>query len=116
MPRILHRVPMSNPPGAENASLQSSGTAKLRASGELEAFVERRIAAHRRSHQETVAFAEHALHVAGVDVRMADHDIVLLAGVDHPLHPFEHLRVLILPGIAELLGEVAFANENGADA
>ena len=51
-----------------------------------------------------------------VDVRVADHDVVPLAGVDHPRHPFEHLGVLVLAGIAELLGEIALADEDGADA
>src|SRR5947207_16011589 len=74
------------------------------------------IALHRRAHQETVAFLDDALAVAGLDVRMADHDIVFLAGVDHALHPFEHNLVLVLPRVTELLGEVAFADQDRADA
>src|SRR3984885_7644153 len=74
------------------------------------------VALHRRAHQEAIAFADHALGIALLDMRMADHDIVLLAGVDHALHPYKHDLVLVLARIAELLGEVAFADQDGADA
>src|SRR5262245_22920518 len=95
---------------------RSPGICGLCASCQLQAFVEGGVAAHRRGHQEAVALAEDALHVVGVDVRMADHYVVLLAGVDHPRHPFEHLGMLVLAGIAELLGEIALTNQDGADA
>ena len=49
-------------------------------------------------------------------MRMADDDIVTLAGVDDFRHRIEHDRVLCLARIAELLREIAFANQNGADA
>src|SRR5207237_8029496 len=74
------------------------------------------VALHRRAHQETVAFLDDALAVAGLDMRMADHDVVLLAGVDHALYPFEHNLVLVLPRVTELLGKVAFADQDRADA
>src|SRR5215510_14966673 len=90
--------------------------AGLCASRQLQALVEGGIAAHGGGHQEAIAFAEDALHVVGVDMGMADDHIVLLAGVDHPRHPFEHLGMLVLAGIAELLGEIALADEDGADA
>src|SRR5262245_11787722 len=69
----------------------------LRASGELQSLVERRIATHRRRHQEPVALVEDALDVVAVDMRVADRHVVLLAGVDHARHPLEHFRVLVLP-------------------
>ena len=47
---------------------------------------------------------------------MTDHHVVLLAGIDHALHPFEHGLVLVLPRIAELLRQVAFADQDAADA
>src|SRR5262249_39799819 len=78
------------------------------------ALVERREAARRRSHQEGVALAEDALDVGRVDVRMADRDLVLLAGVDDVLHGVEHLRVLVLAREAELLAQVAFADQDQA--
>src|SRR5579859_6242800 len=37
------------------------------------------VALHRRAHQEAIAFADDALDVALLDMRVADHDIVLLA-------------------------------------
>src|SRR6202158_727071 len=46
--------------------------------GELATLVEAREAAHRRGHQETVALFEDPLDVAGVDVGVADRNIVLL--------------------------------------
>ncbi len=86
------------------------------ASSELQALVECRVAAHWSGHQEAIALAEDALDIVGIDVGMADDDVVLLAGIDHPLHPFEHLGMLVLARQAELLGEVAFADQDGADA
>ena len=49
-------------------------------------------------------------------MRVTNDDIVLLAGVDHALHPFQHGLVLVLPRIAEFLRQVAFADQDGADA
>src|SRR5262249_1243618 len=86
--------------------------AKLRPSGELEPLVQRRVTAHRRGHQKAIALAEDALDVVGIDVGVADDHVVPLAGVDHPRHPFEHLGMLVLAGIAELLGEIALADED----
>src|SRR5260370_31269808 len=81
----------------------------LRPAGELEAFVESRVAARRRRHQEAVAFADDAFHVVAVHVGVAHHDVVLLAGRDHARHPFEHHRMLVLPRITELLVEIALS-------
>src|SRR5271169_5264911 len=44
---------------------------------------------HRRAHEEAVAFLDDALGIALLDVRVANDDIVLLAGVDDAFHPFE---------------------------
>ena len=74
------------------------------------------VALHRRAHQEAIAFLDDALDIVLLDMRMADDDIVLLAGVDHALHPFQHDLVLVLPRIAELLRQVAFADQDAADA
>src|SRR5436190_2214850 len=41
---------------------------------------------------------------------------MLLAGIDDPRHPFEYLGVFVLAWIAELLREIAFADQYGADA
>jgi hypothetical protein len=40
------------------------------------------VALHRRAHQEAIPFADHALDIALLNMRMADHDIALLAGAD----------------------------------
>src|SRR4051794_2063401 len=74
------------------------------------------IAARRRAHQEAVAFGEDALAVAGLDMRMADDNVMLLAGVNHALHLREQFRVLVLARNAELLSEIAFADQDRADA
>src|SRR6266540_3529950 len=87
-----------------------SPTARLRPPGELQSLVEGGVAAHRRRHQEAVAFAENALDIVCVDVRMPDRHVVRLAGIDHARHPFEHLGMLVLARVAELLGEVALAD------
>src|SRR5580704_10929847 len=71
---------------------------------------------HRRAHQEAVAFLDDALDIALLDVRVADDDIMLLAGVDDALHPFQHHLVLVLARIAELLRQVAFADQDATDA
>src|ERR1700733_13449619 len=74
------------------------------------------VALYRRAHQEAIAFLDDTLDVALLDMRMPDDDIVLLAGIDHALHPFQHGLVLVLPRIAEFLRQVAFADQDGADA
>src|ERR1044072_760304 len=74
------------------------------------------VAAGRRAHQEAVAFAQDALAVAGFNMRMPDDDVVLLAGVDHALHLLEEFRVLVLARNAELLTQIAFADQHRADA
>src|SRR6202167_3171223 len=74
------------------------------------------VALHRRAHQEAIAFLDDTLDVALLDMRVTNNDSVLLAGVDHALHPFQHGLVLVLPRIAELLRQVAFADQDGADA
>src|SRR5262249_7824421 len=98
-------------PGIHNHPLKvllhSRGGARL---------VEMIIAAHRRTHQEAVALLDDAFAIAGFDMRMADDDVVLPAGLDHPRHLLQQLGVLILARDAELLPEVAFANQYCADA
>ena len=49
-------------------------------------------------------------------MRVADDDIVLLAGVDHALHLLQQLRILVLARNAKLLAEIAFADQDRADA
>ena len=49
-------------------------------------------------------------------MRVADDDVMLLAGLHHARHPFQQLRVIVLPRIAELLAEVALADQDRADA
>src|SRR6202040_100405 len=63
------------------------------------------------AHQEAIAFLDDALGVALFDMRVADHNVMFFAGVDYALHPFERTLVLVLPRIADLLREVAFADE-----
>src|SRR5262245_66620678 len=92
------------------------GTLRLSAAGELEPLVERRIAAHRRRHQEPIALVEDAFHVVAVDMRVADRHVVLLAGIDHARHPLEYFRVLVLARKPKLLREVALADQDRADA
>mgnify|MGYP003347731221 CR=1 FL=1 len=67
-------------------------------------------------HQPGVALAEHALHVVGVHVRVADSDVVGLADGDDVGHCSPQVGVVVLPGDAHLLREVALADEHGADA
>src|SRR5580698_808835 len=100
--------PLRPPPGDRGEALASSGLL-LRGGEVAEAL-------GRRHHQEAIAFADDTLDVAALHMRMADHDIVLLAGVDHALHPLQQLRMLILARDAELLTEIAFADQDGADA
>ena len=47
---------------------------------------------------------------------MADHDARRLAGVDDLRHGVEHHLVLVLARIAELLRQIALADQDGADA
>src|SRR5436190_20746443 len=60
----------------------------LRASRGRPCLLQVIIALHRRHHQEAVALRHDALAIAGLDMRVANDDVVLLAGVDDALHPF----------------------------
>src|SRR5262249_32878134 len=86
------------------------------AAGELAALVEPAEALHRGAHQEAVAFLQKAFSVVGIDVRMPDRHLVLLAGLDHAGHPFQHFGMFVLTWITELLREIAFADQDAADA
>src|SRR2546430_13303201 len=59
----------------------------LRPPCEFEPFIQGGVTAHRRGHQEAVALGEDALHVADINVRGADDDVVPLTGLDAPRHP-----------------------------
>src|SRR5579885_2019478 len=83
---------------------------------ELQSLLERGVASDRRRHQEAVALVDDPLDVARVDMRMADRHVGLLAGAHDLGHRLEHHGMLILPRIAELLREVALADQDHADA
>src|SRR6476469_10343285 len=87
----------------------SRGSFSLRPSRCRPGLLQMIVALHWRHHQEAVAFRDDALAIAGFHVRVADDDIVLLAGVDDALHPFQHDFVLVLARIAEFLRKIAFA-------
>src|SRR5690348_16822039 len=72
--RPFHRASRGPPPPL------SWGRKELRPPHQLLRLGEVAVALHRRAHQEAVAFLDDALGVAGLDVRMADHHVVLLAG------------------------------------
>src|SRR5215471_21313559 len=101
------------------ASLRSQWRSELIASlppsGQLARFVEAAVTAHRRAHQEAVAFLDDPLDIIRLHVRVADDDIGLLASIDDLRHRLEHHLVLVLPRIAELLGQIALADQDGAD-
>src|SRR5262249_29467840 len=68
-----------NMPTAEKSRAShgsAGGLLNLCPAGEFESFVQGGIAAHRRGHQEAVAFGKDAFHIAGVDVRVTDNDVV----------------------------------------
>src|SRR3990172_11947846 len=88
----------------------------LGGAGEVGAVVEAGVGARRRRHQEPVALRQDALDVVGVDVRVADGDVVRLAGRDDLRHLLAQCWVVVLAREAELLAEVALADEDGADA
>src|ERR1700745_572995 len=78
------------------SSLHARGGARL---------VEMAVGARRRAHQEAIAFLDDALAIAGLDMRMAAHDVVLIAGLDHARHLLEQFGMLVLARVAELLAE-----------
>src|SRR6185503_520595 len=80
------------PRNDKRVSFQSRGSARL---------VEMAVAARRRAHQEAIALLQDALAVAGLDMRMADDDIVFLAGLDHARHLLEQFGMLVLARNAE---------------
>src|SRR5581483_479273 len=89
---------------------QSSNAANSRAPNSFLSRGEMAVTLRRRHHQEAVALLDDALDVAGLDVRVADHDVVLLAGVDDAPHPLAQLGMVVLARNAELLAEIAFAD------
>src|SRR5215204_1983116 len=89
---------------------------ELRPARELARLVEVAVGADRRTHQEPIAFLDDPLGVAGLHVGMADDHVRLLANADDLGHRLQHHLVLVLARIAELLAQVALADEHGADA
>src|SRR5256885_11598476 len=79
-------------------------------------LLEMAVGARRRAHQEAIAVLQDALAVAGLDVRMAAYDVVLLAGLDHVRHVPEQFRMLVLARETQLLAEIAFAAQARSDA
>src|SRR6516165_8519611 len=67
--------------------------------GQLQSLVQGGIAAHRRRHEKAIALAQDALDIVGIHMRVADDNIMLLAGAYDPRHPFQHFGVLVLARI-----------------
>src|SRR4029077_13208949 len=89
---------------------------QLRPYGRLARLVEIAVAAYRRAHHKAITLLDDALDIERLPLRMDDDDIGLLASIDDLRHRIEHGLVLVLPRVAELLGKVALADQDGADA
>src|SRR4051794_34961197 len=103
-------------PRACSARCGAPGSGGGGAAGGAEGGVEAAVAACRRRHQEAVALLDEAADVAGVDVRMAADDVVLLADAQDVAHGLGDDGVLVLARVAEVLRQVALADQHDADA
>src|SRR5487761_892510 len=83
--------------------------------GELSAAGQRGEVASRKRHEKPVALIENAGDVAVFDMRMSNRHVVSLADLQDVAHQPQQLSMVVLPGNAQLLGEVALADEQDAD-
>jgi hypothetical protein len=97
------------------ASLRRA-VARYRASRQLQAFVEGRVAAHRRGHQEAVAFAEDALDIVGIDVGWPTTTLCSLQVLTTRAIHLSTSGCSYCRGVTKFLGQIAFADEDRADA
>ena len=84
---------------------------RLATSRELPPLFQGRKAPRRRGDENSVALAEYALHVVGIDVGMTCWNVVLLTGGYHSRHRFLHRRMIVLSRIAQFLAQISFTNE-----
>src|ERR671935_1599495 len=84
-------------------------------SGDLPAGLEPSERARRSGHQELVAFINHTLRVARFDVRVSADNAVLAADATDGRHRLHNGGMIVLTRIAEVLREIAFADEHHTD-
>ena len=84
--------------------------------GELAPLFQHAKRAPRGGHQQSVSARNQALDVASIGMGMAARHIMLLADLENAIDGVGHHGVVIVSGMAQLLTEIPFANENDADA
>src|SRR5258708_9839574 len=70
---------------------------------------------NRRRHQPAEALLDQSLDVLAVDVRVTAGHVVLFADRKDVVDGRGHRRVLILPGMAQILRQVTLADQHDAD-
>src|SRR5712691_4125889 len=85
-------------------------------SGNLPARVESRERPGGPRHQEPVTLVNHTLGVLRVNMRMTARDAMLVADAADGRHRFDDGRTVVLARVAEVLGEIAFADQHDTDA
>src|SRR5262245_47966105 len=103
---------------AEHASPKTAGLpwASLRPARELASLLQHAERARGARHEEAVAARDQALDVRPVRMGMAARDVVVLADLENAVDGLGHHRVLVLARVAELLAQVALADQHHADA
>src|SRR5262245_47952104 len=89
---------------------------RLAAAGGGAPLVQHSVAARGRGHEDPVAVLDHLLDIVEGGVEPAVRYLVCLADVQDLLDAFQHVRMVVLPRVAQLLGEVALPGEDDADA
>src|SRR5882672_3583452 len=91
-------------------------TISSRPSGNLPARVDARKCAGRRRHQEAIAFVHDPLRILRVDVRMPARHAMFAADAANSRHRVDDSRMIVFARVAEVLREVALADQDHADA
>src|SRR5262245_29879729 len=79
-------------------------------------LVQHGVATRRRGHEDSVAILDHLLYIVECGVKPAVRHIVCLADLQDLLDTLQHFWMVVLPRVAEFLGEVALPGEDDADA
>src|SRR5262245_41040611 len=89
---------------------------RLASAGSGAPFVQNGVAARGWGHEDPVSVLDHLLDIVESGVEPTVRHIVCLTDVQDLLDSLEHVRMVVLTWMAQLLGEVALASEDDADA
>src|SRR6266481_5564977 len=111
MPARAPLAPMAGHGGGWTAAVCASPE-RLASAGGGAPLVQHGVAARGWGHEDPVSVFDHLLNIVKGGVEPAVRHLVRLADVQDLLDALQHVRMVILPRVAQLLGEVALPGED----